>query len=519
MRVLTAAEMQAFDRRAIEVWGVPALVLMENAALGVADAIGARYPQARSVAIFCGPGNNGGDGLAVGRQLATRGCEVALWVLAGEHGLRGDAATQLAIVRRLELNVEELPAALGEEALEACLAAAARADVVVDALFGTGLTRGLAGDWAALVAGINRLAVPRVAVDLPSGLDASRGGLIGPHVRADLTVTFACPKLAHVLAPAAEACGEVVVADLGVPLWLDEEGESVELLEPEDVAACLPPRAADSHKGTYGHLLLVAGGEGHAGAAILAARAAVRTGAGLVSVATPAPLAEVVDLGSLESMTLGLPVGPGRGLAVEAAGALAVGLAGKTALAVGPGLGLATGTQTVVRELALTSELPLLLDADGLTAFAGCLAELAARPAPTVLTPHPGEMGRLLGCTAAEVQADRLAAVRTAARTSGAVVVLKGHRTLVAEPSGAVRVSLTGNPGMASGGSGDVLTGMIGSFLAQGLSAFAAASVGAYLHGLAGDRVAARAGEVGLRAGDLVEEIPRARRSLQDEAR
>jgi NAD(P)H-hydrate epimerase len=521
MRVLTAEQMRQADRAAIEEIGVPSMVLMENAALGVVEAISERYPQARAVAVVCGPGNNGGDGLAIGRQLATRGYQVHLFVVQKPEGsLAGDAGRQLEICRRLELPLWEATTD-GDPAMLA--AEAGRCDLVVDALFGTGLGRPLEGFFAELVTALNRLPLPRVAVDLPSGLAGGEAAIPGPSLRADLTVTFAAPKIAHLFAPAAERVGEVVVADLGVPPSLVEavDGERLYLLTAEEVAALLPPpRRPTEHKGSFGHVLLVAGGPGGGGAAVLAARAAGRTGAGLVTVATPASLRSTVDGGAPEAMVTPLPeASPGR-LAPAARAAVAAASHGKSVLAVGPGLGSdsAEGDElsATIRALCLDAELPLVLDADGLNAFAGRLALLAERSAPTVLTPHPGELGRLLGIATGEVQADRRGAVRRAARESGAVVLLKGHQTLICNPEGEIWLNPTGNPSMATGGSGDVLTGMIAALVAQAVAVRAAACAAAFLHGLAGDLAVERLAAATLVAGDLIDDLPAARRRLSE---
>ncbi|HMB52641.1 MAG TPA: NAD(P)H-hydrate dehydratase, partial [Thermoanaerobaculia bacterium] len=508
MRVLSAEAMREVDRTAIEDVGLPSLVLMENAALGVAEAIGSVFPEAEAVAIFCGPGNNGGDGLALARHLDCRGYRVEVFLVGGKEP-QGDAAVQLAVCHHQEISVSELA---DEDDLADALAVAAQADLVVDALFGTGLSRPLEGLFAELVTGFEELGLPVVAVDLPSGLNGSRAEIFGPAVAADATVTFAAPKIAHVLAPAADLVGELLVADLGIPPRLvdevEEQGGDLHLLAGDDVAGLLPERAADSHKGDYGHLLVVAGAPGKAGAAVLAARAAVRGGAGLVTVAVPEPLLAAVDAASLESMTLPLAAGAGGEIAAAALPALAAAAEGKDAVALGPGLGQGEETQATIRDAVLACPLPLVLDADGLNAFAGRLEELARREAPTVLTPHPGELGRLLGMPTSEVQDDRLAAVRRAVEESGAVVVLKGHRTLIgaaaddAPPT--VWVCPTGNPGMATGGSGDVLTGLVGALLARLGDPLAAALVGVYVHGLAGDLAAEESGETALAAGDLV---------------
>lgn len=525
MRILSSEAMAAVDRHAIEEIGIPGLVLMENAAIGVADAIGRSFPDASRAAIFCGPGNNGGDGLAVGRHLSVRGYRVELFLVLEGRELSGDAARQEAICRRLGLEptvVEGRDGRDGRMGSRTAVARAARSDLIVDALFGTGLGRPLEGTYAELVEALGRLPVPKVAVDLPSGLSGSRTDLFGPHLPADLTVTFAAPKPAQVFPPAAGAVGELVVVDLGVPVDLLErpaDEPPLHLVTAEDAAALVIPRSADSHKGDHGHLLVVAGSRGKAGAAVLAARAAVRGGAGLVTVAVPAPAVSTVETASLESMTVTLPAdsgGDGEGQArpaglveriLEAAD-------GKDAVALGPGLGRGEELEAALRRAVVELQLPLVLDADGLNAFAGRLGELDERRAPTVLTPHPGELARLLGVETSRVVADRVEAARRAAGESGAVVLAKGHRTVVARPDGTVHVNTTGNPGMASGGSGDVLTGLVGALLAGGTEVGTAAVLGAYLHGLAGDLAAHERGETGLAAGDLVDRLPAALRHL-----
>ncbi len=517
MRILSAEAMREVDRAAVEELGVPSLVLMENAAIGVVEAIAEAFADARSAAVFCGPGNNGGDGLAVARHLFVRGWEARIFLVANSHPLSADAAAQLAICRKAELQILEIG---GEKDLRVALEAAADCDVVIDALFGTGLSRPLDGLFARVVDGINGLPLPCVAVDLPSGLSADEPRPIGPHVRADLTVTFAAPKVAHVFAPAADAVGRMVVTDLGIPPRLiddvEEEAGDLHLLVGEELADLIPEREAGSHKGDYGHALIVAGSPGKAGACILAARAAVRAGAGLVTAAVPEPILQTVDLGSIESMTLALPAGASGHLAERAADVVLEAAEGKTVLAMGPGLGQEPFTVAAIRRIALECPLPLVLDADGLNAFAGKAADLAARKAETILTPHPGELGRLLGVSTAQIQEDRIAAARGAAEETGAIVILKGHMTLVASGT-AVFVNPTGNPGMATGGTGDVLTGLIAGLLAQGFDALDASVLAVYLHGLAGDLAAARLGEMCLAAGDLIEILPAAFAALKGE--
>ncbi len=511
MRVLSAEAMQAVDRRAIDELGIPGLVLMENAAIGVVDGICERFGGARSAAILCGPGNNGGDGLAIARQLDARGFAVQIVLVGATRPLAGDAGVQLAICERIGLPIRRLE---GEADLAAATAATGAADLLVDALFGTGLGRPLDGLFARVAGWINESDLPVVAVDLPSGLSGSRAVPLGPHVVADLTVTFGVPKIAHLFPPAADAVGELWVADLGIPQRLFERAEGdLRLLVDEEMRLLIQPRDPEGHKGDYGHTLIVAGSEGKSGAALLATRAAIRSGAGLVSIAVPESLMPVLEASSLESMTIGLPTAADGGLAPVALDRLLAAAAERQVLAVGPGLGLAASTVEVVRRLVVGSTLPLVLDADGLNAFAGRIEELAERSAPLVLTPHPAELARLLEWEKARILADRPAAVREAVARSGAVVVLKGHLSLIGDADG-IAINPTGNPGMATGGAGDVLTGLIAGLIGQGRSATEAAELGVYAHGLAGDLAVAERGELGLAAGDLLERLPDAFEAL-----
>lgn len=500
LRVLSIREMRAFDRRAIEQIGLPALVLMENAALAVAEAIGEGWPEARRVAVVGGPGNNGGDGFALARQLVTRGYQVDVWSATGGREPSLEARHQLAVLAQLGIPVGSADAGTAGDLADSLAAC----DLIVDALFGAGLTRPLAGQWAALVAAIAAAGRPVLAVDLPSGLDGDLSQPIGPAVRADRTVALGALKPALVLPPACGLAGEVGVADLGLPCDPPAGPGSLHLLVADEVAGWLAPRPSDAHKGSFGHVLLLAGGEGKAGAAVLAARAAVAAGAGLVTVAAPASTVAALADACPEAMTLPLPVAAGGGLGAAALDRLRDAAVAGRVLAVGPGLGRQAETLATVRQLVLEAALPLVLDADGLAAFEGDLEALAARRAPSVLTPHPGEMARLLATTTAGIAADRLAAVRTAAKRSACLVVLKGERTLVAAPDGEAWVNSTGNSGMASGGSGDALTGVVAARLAQGDEAVLAACLSVHLHGAAGDLARQRHGGPAVPAGELI---------------
>lgn len=513
MRILTADEMRAADRAATEEWRIPGLVLMENAALGVVEAICRRFSEVSDVLVFCGPGNNGGDGLAIGRHLTLRGFSIHVLLIGWSRNRSDDAHCQLEICERQGLAITRIETA---DELRELAPEGLRADLWVDAIFGTGLSRPLEGVFAEAVRWLSSGLAPVLSVDLPSGLDASDSNEIGPSAKADLTVTFAAPKRAHVFSPAAMRCGEVIVTDLGMPDQVIEQAPGfLHLLVGDELTRWLHDPLPDDHKGRFGHCLVVAGSKGKAGAAILAARGAVVAGAGLVTVAVPEPLCSTVDSASLESMTLPLSSDRHGGLTIDAADEVLEAIEGKSCLAVGPGLGTSGGTVTAVRRLLEESDLPAVVDADGLNAFGGQTNRLERRKAPTVLTPHPGEAARLFQTNVDTVQADRIDFVRGRAMEHGVVIVLKGHQTLVAAPDGTVFVNSTGNPGMASGGSGDVLTGLIAALLAQDYDPVVAACLGVYLHGLAGDLALEGRGLEGLRAGDLLASLPEAFQRLR----
>ena len=505
--VLDNSGMREADRITIDELGLPGLVLMEAAASAVTDVVTERFADLGRVAVLCGPGNNGGDGLAVARQLRCRGIDVEVGLLVAPGSLKGDAARQLSLARAFGVPVRECAGDL--DALDIVLA---DAGVVVDALFGTGLDRALGARWLEVVQRINGRGVPVVAVDIPSGLSGSSAAIPGEAVEAAVTVTFAAPKVAHVLPPACWRCGEVAVGEIGIPPWVLDSHSSIGLLEAEDVAGWLPRRPVDAHKGSFGHEVLIAGRVGRAGAAALAARAGVLAGAGLVTVATAAGAVAAIQAVVLEAMVDPLPVDA----AGVITGAGVDGLLEKaTAIAIGPGLGVGEGAARLLAWVLQRWHGPLLLDADALTLLAGQPETLAGREAPTVLTPHPGELARLLGTTTAAVVADRLDAARRLARLAGATVLAKGARTIVAEPDGRAVVNPTGSAGLASGGAGDVLTGVIGALLAQGLPGLEAAAAAAYLHGRAAELAGAEyPGAVP--ASAVASSLPGAERELRD---
>lgn len=510
MYLVTSAEMRAMDRLTIESFGIPGRVLMENAGREAARLLLAEMPDAarRGVAVLAGRGNNGGDGFVIARCLAQRGLPVKVYLAADPDRVQGDAAANLKLLAPLGIPVA---AVADEEAFHRHRDEMQAAGAWVDALLGTGLTAEVRGLYRSLIEFVNRQDRPVLAVDVPSGLNADTGRPCGAAVRARMTVTFAFPKVGLLVYPGAEYAGRLEVVDIGIPAPIAERvGPRQTLLTAAEVRRALPLRPADMHKGRAGHVLVVGGSPGKTGAAALATTAALRIGAGLVTLAVAEALNPVIEGLGLEAMSAPLPearpgiVGPG---ALEA---LAGQLGGKSCLAIGPGLGPAAETQALVRAALAAAALPAVVDADGLNAVAGHLEVLKARPAETVLTPHPGEMARLMASSVAEVQQDRIGAARELAAACRAHVVLKGARTVIARPNGTVAVNPTGNPGMAAGGMGDVLTGAIAGLIAQGLPADAAARAAVYLHGAAADLLAASVGPCGFLAGEVAQALPRA---------
>lgn len=513
--MFTAAEMRDLDRRAIDELGIPGATLMENAGRGAASglvellpALGAPRRGAR-VAIVCGKGGNGGDGFVVARWLRRRGLQPIVLLACRPADVTGDAGAKLAALRRAGVR----PIVVEDVANAAELIG--KSHVVVDALLGTGGRGAPSGLTAALIEHINASGRPVIALDVPSGLPADGGPPAGPAIRAAATFTFAGLKYGLVQAPGLDHAGRVTVVPIGIPAGEVARGIRAWVLERADVAALFPPRPREAHKGTYGHLLIVGGSLGKTGAAALASRAAMRAGAGLVTTATAAGQQPVVAGLVVEGMT--------EPLAETAAGTVALAArervlelaAARDAVALGPGLGLAAETQELARALARELACPLVLDADALTAMAGRLESLRDAPAPRCLTPHPAEMARLMGTSVAEVQRDRVTAARAVATGYGVHVALKGTATVVAAADGRVFLNPTGNPGMASGGTGDVLTGIVGALLARGVSPPDALAAAVYLHGLAGDLAAARLGEESLIASDLIESLPDAFAALR----
>jgi ADP-dependent NAD(P)H-hydrate dehydratase / NAD(P)H-hydrate epimerase len=505
MRILNAAQMREADRYTIEDIGIPSLVLMENAGRQVVAAIEAAYEDRLDgrVAVLCGRGNNGGDGFVVARTLLQRGIDTAVFVIGALADVRGDARTNLDILGRLGVTVVEVN---DEQQWELHFSEISKCTLIVDAIFGTGLKAPVSGMMETVIADVNASDIPIVAVDLPSGLSADTPHLIGDCMDASLTVTLGAPKLPLVLPPGEAYAGDVVIADIGIPIEVFDglDGSHVDLLTPEQLRGLVTPRVADSHKGDFGRVTLVAGSMGKTGAAYLSAMGALRSGAGLVTVATPKSCLPIVASTEPTFMTMPLPDDDTGCVIADGVDRLLDG--DQDVVACGPGLGRTASVAEFVRTLLDRATVPLVLDADAITVLAddpGLLTGSEERD--VIITPHPGEMARLVGSSIADVQANRIEVASDFATTRRVYVVLKGHRTVIATPEGRVYINPTGNPGMATGGTGDVLTGMIAAWLAQLLDAEAACRLAVFLHGAAGDLAEAREGQVSMIATDLLD--------------
>jgi NAD(P)H-hydrate epimerase len=505
MYLVTAEEMRALDRLTIE-RGTPGHVLMERAGRGATRVLLECFPRlrrrGRRAVIVAGKGNNGGDGFVIARLLRQRGVRTEVALLGRAADVAGDAQRMLRAYRRGRVRVHELTEGSGLATLSALLEGA---DVAVDAIFGTGLDKPVRGMHAEAIALLNASGVPLFAVDIPSGLNADTGQAMGIAIQAEATATFGFAKIGQALYPGVRHCGQLAVVDIGLAREaIGEHPPRAALLEPTTAGRLVPIRQPDAHKGDAGHVLVIAGSFGKTGAAQLAARAAGRVGAGLVTVVAPASLYPIYAAGALEAMTEALPDDDGRVRFDETR--LRALIEGKTAVVIGPGLGTHAGAERTVRWLLANSELPIVVDADAITVLARDPSAVRRGRAHPVLTPHPGEMSRLIGTDTQTVQSDRAGLARRFATEHRCTLVLKGARSVVAHADGWLWVNPTGNPGMASGGMGDVLSGILGGLLAQGLSPADAACLGVYVHGAVADAVAVD-GEIGLLATDLIAEL------------
>ncbi|MCX5870410.1 MAG: NAD(P)H-hydrate dehydratase [Deltaproteobacteria bacterium] len=530
MKLPYASEMRELDRSAIEEYGIPGMVLMENAGLGTVLMMEKELgPAADSFAlILIGPGNNGGDGLVIGRHLHQRGCKPVFIFLVAPETLQGDAAGNLHIVKNLALPLHVLDSAARVQTLPALyrqlISTGKSCYAIIDALFGTGLTRAIDGHVAELIRLITTEAwsagIPRIAVDIPSGLHADTGRIQGVCIPADHTATYGCAKPGQLLEYGLEVCGRLHVIDIGIPpAALAALAIEQEALTNRKAACSLAKikRSTTSHKGSNGHLLVLAGSIGKTGAAILSVKGALRSGCGLVSLCCPQNLNAIFETRLVEAMTIPLPASNST-IGMEDLATIEQHLSGKKAVVLGPGLGMAEQTAQLVLHLYHTVKVPMVIDADALNILASYKNQLQSPPGPRIFTPHPGEMARILGISVAKVQEDRIQAARKACllfdQSAGqCTVILKGAGTVIVSEGGKAWINTTGNPGMATGGTGDVLSGIIGSLICQGLSPQEAARAAVYLHGMAGDLLQDIIG-TGYSATELADTLPRSIKQL-----
>jgi NAD(P)H-hydrate epimerase len=520
MKILSAKQMAEVDGLTTERYLIPSILLMENAGRSVAEEIEKSCPGLgqKTILVLCGRGNNGGDGFVVARYLALQGANPSILLFSEPEKLKGDALTNWEIAQAMELQIRTLPS---PAEIKSFLKRAAEPDVIVDALFGTGLSKPVGPEFRPVVEWINRQSSRAfiVAVDIPSGLMADSSEIIGPTVKAHLTVTFSALKLAHVVPPASDLAGKIVLRPIGSPPALLENPEyRLNLLDKAQVRKTLPRRMRDSHKGSFGHVCVVAGSRGKGGAALMTGLAALRSGAGLVTLWLPRSLQKNVAGRFPELMTEALPETDEGTLDRLGAERLLAMLPEMDALVLGPGATTHPSTRRLVWELVRRSPVPVVLDADGINAFVPPAEPLKNdEDQPVIITPHPGEMARLAGKKIADVQKKRVETAREFAATRRCHVVLKGFQTVIASPEGDVYINTTGNPGMATGGTGDILAGMMGRFVAgwshqstrenhARLSDYIGAAV--FLHGMAGDLAAEEKGMESLIATDLLDYLP-----------
>lgn len=513
MLLVTANEMQEMDQKTIHSFGIPGQVLMENAGRGAVRVLLSKInsKDTQKIAVLAGRGNNGGDGFVMARYLLEKGCRITVFLLAPKEAVKGDAKVNMQLFEKLcdRSSDASLVEIRDETEFKTNRSRLLHHDLFVDAVLGTGLNSDLRGLIKEAVDLMNESAKPVFAVDIPSGLNADTGKPMGTAVKAFATATFAFAKAGHLLYPGNLHTGELSIVDIGIPKFIaDEKNIQLSLIEQAEIAALFPPRAFDSHKGSFGHLLVIAGSTGKTGAPALCANAAMRCGTGLVTLGVAESLNPALEPLVLEPMTHPLPENEKGFLSENCLKDILSLLKGKQALALGPGLGTRKGTARLVQKLVEQSPVPLVLDADAVNCLAEHPESLKKKSRPAILTPHPGEMARLCRLSTPDVQADRIGLARKFASEWDVILILKGARTVIALPDGKAFINPTGNPGMASGGMGDVLTGMVSGFLAQGFSPEAASLAGVYIHGLCADVLSKQKGAFGFLARDMIKAIP-----------
>jgi hydroxyethylthiazole kinase-like uncharacterized protein yjeF len=515
MMAVTASEMRALDKLTIETYGIPGVVLMENAGRGAAEIILRHFGNManRRVGIFAGKGNNGGDGLVVARYLHKRGIPVQIYLLAQKGQISGDAKVNMDTALEMKVPLVEVA---DEKAFSLYKTDMRHLGIVVDGILGTGLTADVRGFYRDVIEFINGLKEPVVAMDIPSGLDSDNGRPKGVCVKADLTVTFGLPKLGQLIHPGLDMVGRLEVVDIGIPKEALAKAQiQNNVISPDMLRGLIRDRIPDSHKGTYGHLLVISGSVGKTGAAALTCLGALRAGAGLVTLGIPKSLNLAMEAKLTEVMTEPLPETREQTFSLSAFKPIATLTARKGAVAIGPGISTHPETQKLVLKFVKGLAIPMIIDADGVNALAGHIDILKKAKVDIIITPHPGEMARLVGMFTSEIQRDRIGITRAVAREHGIYVVLKGARTIVGDPGGNIYINPTGNPGMATGGVGDVLTGIIGGLMVQGYTALDACLLGVYIHGHAGDLIAKDRGQIGMIATDIVDRLPEVIRDIR----
>lgn len=489
MKLALAHQMRNLDSAAINEFGIPGIVLMENAGRKTCDMLIDRYgsPEGKKVVVFAGPGNNGGDAFVVARHLHQSGADVIVNLLVEPEGITGDAKTNLNIVQKLPIPLQILIASEEIQPLDL-----SKAFLIVDGLFGTGLKRDITGRFAKVIDDINTCSAPTVSLDIPSGLDSDSGQPLGTCVHADVTYTYGLPKPGQFSYPGKMYCGTVKVVDIGIPPEVVENAQlQLELLDSNNSSCSLPDRVADGHKGSHGHLLIIGGSVGKTGAAILAAKGGLRSGAGLVSMCVSQSNNGIYESALHEAMTIPVTGSENSAPGLDDYPTIEEAMSGKSAVVLGPGIGLAEESSELVKKLYNDASLPLVVDADGLNALSTDPQLIQCDDKKIrILTPHPGEMARLTGLSASEIQKNRIEITRDFSKRNNVYVVLKGAATVIGAPDGRIAVNSSGNPGMGTGGMGDVLAGIIGGFLAQKLSPWNASCLGVYVHGLAADHIA-----------------------------
>lgn len=509
MFLVTARQMSRMDKKTIEEYGIPGAVLMENAGRGATRILLSKFGNLKNkkIGIVAGSGNNGGDGFVIARYLAEHGYTPEIFVLGSIKKIKGDAELNFSLLSELNIPVTEIN---DSETFVLQQSAMAKCDIWVDAIFGTGLNSDIKGFFKTIIELINRTKKPVLAIDIPSGLHPDTGLPQGICVKADVTATFGYAKTGLVTYPGIDYCGNIEVVDIGIPKHIEvKEALSTQLLTPEKISAYYRPRSSNEHKGTTGHLLIFAGSTGKTGAAALTSQAAVRTGAGLVTLCTPESVNPILETLLPEVMTIPLPESDNRKLPKSVSDIIIEASEGKKCIAAGPGIGTLQQAIELVDTLITQMDKPVVLDADALNIISIDVSILKKIKGSAVLTPHPKEMARLTGISVKEIQKNRVKIAGDFAKSHKVYLILKGARTVIAQPDGQIFINPTGNPAMASGGMGDVLTGMIAGFLAQGYPVADSVHMAVYLHGAAADILSSEKGPIGITASDIINEIPR----------